>query len=161
MERLARIEYGGMGSDIGNQMAVEHFERSVEDPALRQRLLLVGTSTLDDAVKSAEKFRIVGQSSRETTASQSRGHSNRIATVDSGNLDTSVEKSKIEGLLISIEKKMNSYGDMIKENNDRLSALESQKKSVKKCYRCYYLIKNCPLSKSKSNKKSTEITSKN
>ena len=45
VERLARIGYGGIGRDTKNSMAVEHFECSVIDPALRQHLLLVDTFT--------------------------------------------------------------------------------------------------------------------
>ena len=42
VERFARAGYGGMGSDIDNQMAVELFERFVEDPALRQHFIAGG-----------------------------------------------------------------------------------------------------------------------
>ena len=91
---------------------------------------------------------MVGHSPRETTTSQSREHSNRIATVESGNVDALVKKLELEGLLMNIEKKMDAYGDMIKQNNDRLNTLENQTKYfVKKCYRCgdsSHLIKNCP-----------------
>ena len=73
------------------------------------------------------------------------------------------KKSKLEGLFMNIEKTINSYGNMIKQNSDRFNTLENKKKSfVKKCYRCgdsSHLIENCPLHKSESNKKLTEIIS--
>ena len=66
---------------------------------------------------------------------------------------------------MNIEKTINSYGNMIKQNSDRFNTLENKKKSfVKKCYRCgdsSHLIKDCPLPKVKPNGKSTETTSKN
>jgi hypothetical protein len=58
--KLTRLAYGGLGGGIEVQMALEHFDRAVTDPALRQHLLVVQPQTLKDAVAAAERYALVG-----------------------------------------------------------------------------------------------------
>jgi hypothetical protein len=157
VERLIKIAYGGLGSEIEMQMALEHFDRAIVDPALRRHLLVAPARTLREVVSAAERYDLVGpQPLRLSRARDSA----RVAPVQS--LPTSVEGEHgrapgdgVEGLLKSITEKLDAQATLMKEQSTRMSALEKENQaranqrqtSKKGCFRCgdtSHFIRDCP-----------------
>ena len=53
---MCKIAYWDLGPSGEARMVLEHFDRALDDTALRQHLLLARAGTLEEAVSAAEKY---------------------------------------------------------------------------------------------------------
>lgn len=126
--RLARLSYGGLGSEVESTLAVEAFDRALDDPALRQYISLAKVNTLDGAVKAAERYVMLAQVPPKPAPRLER--SARVAVVDSTPDETSRFKAgcpkpdKFETLLASFSQKLDAQTKQIEEQSRRLALYE-------------------------------------
>ena len=165
VERLTRLAYGGLGLQTESQMALEHFDRALPDPALRQHLLVVRAGSLEKAVQAAEQYDLVAQSSGVKPRNQPRvakvenssavGHNTTVA-------ESAASMSEIRELFGAMSAKLDVQAQVIKEQGERLSKLESswtsssrarRSKNDGRCYECgssEHFRRDCPQRKAKS-----------
>jgi hypothetical protein len=105
VEKLARLAYGGLGLELENQMTLEHFDRALNDPALRQHLLVARPRTLGEAVASAESYALVSR--QPSGLPGARGQQNMVAAVEASPVDPKCEPglTRVQGLLVELAKK--------------------------------------------------------
>lgn len=170
VEKLTKLAYGGLGPEVENQMAIESFDRALDEPALRQHLLLAGANTLEETVKAAERYALV--SCHSSRSIKSRDTSARVVAVEASPVfaeagsgqDLSFDQ-KFERLSLSLTEKLDAHAKLIREQSTRLSAIEQKVKSgmsgqqkagvsnekgqgQKVCYQCgdpSHFKRNCPI----------------
>ena len=144
VSKLSKLAYGGLGDEVQNQMALEHFDRALGDVALRQYLLVIRPRTLAEAVSATESFARVGRQ----PASQFKDAPARIAPMEAASGASSPNRT--DELLETIK-------GMLAQQSERIAALEKQNtsknarpsnngSSVKGCWSCGgpHLKRNCP-----------------
>ena len=158
VERLTQLAYGGMDKDFLSTTAMEHFSRAIEDPALRQHLLLVRARTLDATVTAAEQYILVG---RQAGRLSKHKEYHRVAGVDNSDSEVMTANVELESLdsmelLQSISKRMDAQEAILEKQAERISQLESFRRprfnakrddGVKRCYQCgdpSHLRYECP-----------------
>ena len=154
VEKLVKLAYGNMGEEYENQMALEYFDRAIEEPALRRHLLVVKAGSIDQAVAAAEQYDLVD---RPLTRPHRARDNHRVAQVDDTNCLQVSSEPKVETILQSISRKLDKQEDMMKEQAKRIAVLEKNRSStrlvnasteIKRCYKCgdtTHFRRDCPL----------------
>ena len=130
VDKLAKLAYGGLGS-LETQMALEHFDRALDHPSLRQHMLLVKPRSLDEAVKAAEQFALVSRQPSRPPRSR-----DRIAPVDAScavSPPSQMKVVEVQGtsdaltkMVQSMQTTLEEQSRLIKEQNRRISAMETR-----------------------------------
>jgi hypothetical protein len=137
VERLSRIAYGDLGSEIEAKMSLEHFDRALGDTALRQHLLVVRARSLEEAIKAAEQYALVSRQPPQQPGA--RGNHAWVGQVESipaslahvgvaeENSQSHMHGGKVEELLQSMVITLKQQGELIKEQSARIVSLERSK----------------------------------
>lgn len=169
VERLARLAYGGLGVEVETVLALEHFDRALDDPALRQHLLAVRASTLDVAVKAAEQYALVSRV--PTRPPRNRDCHARLAAVQEPCYQSVARNAASDSMVQGpnpddkMARQLERLATLVEQQTARVSALEeSQGKNYKpldcsnkerygrRCYECgalFHIRRNCPQLKGK------------
>ena len=168
VERLSRLAYGGLGDEAESSLALEHFDRALDDPSLRQHLLVVNARGLDEAVRAAEQYALVGPQASRTARGRDPA---RVNQVDSAPLEGNTEHALVKRM----EDLFGKLAGKLDDQAARLSALEkAQSKNSSKsagekssetgqqtkkrgCFKCgdlSHFKRDCPLLANADQKKS-------
>lgn len=71
-ERLVNVAYPNLGNNMQNTLAIDAFNRALDDRNLKRHLLLAGAETLTDTVRHAEEYLQVGNKDRRNDNKQTR-----------------------------------------------------------------------------------------
>ena len=158
VEKLTKLAYGGVDPEMEGQLAMENFQRAIDDPALRRHLLVVQARTLDQAVMAAEQYELVGrQPSRPPRARDVH----RVANVEDNSCMNVVDHQKssdgkMDEYMKSIVTKLDQQAVLLQQQADRISSLENTPKNsykpgklseVRRCFSCgdpSHFRRDCP-----------------
>lgn len=146
VDRLSQLAYGGLGHVLEKTLALEHFDRAVSDPTLRQHLLVVKPERLEDAIRAAEEYARVGASPPGKLGRH------RIAPI----VEDQDEIIQRCGRPSGLEEVLGRLSLQVDSISRRLETLETgfatrrQQKTSKNCFHCKepgHFKRNCPLLK--------------
>ena len=141
VERLVEVAYQGMNAHQRQEMMVETFASTLNNPSLQRHLLAVATPTLEIAVRAGSEYLQIRPSQSSTAVrmiDEETGETDRISPVTSETLMSSM-MGVLQGLMSQLER--------LTTRPEAGRPKKEASKSSKKCWGCRqdgHLRKDCP-----------------
>lgn len=130
VERLTRLAYGGLGAEVEVQLAMECFDRSLDDPALRQYLSVSKPRTLDETVQAAEHYAMLGKQLPKPAPRRDPARVARVdADVEVDEEGTGSSSKAVLKLLHNLTEKVDSQAKALAKQSSRVVQPEPRRET--------------------------------